>query len=704
MSDSPSGNLQRRARLRNASNAVFGAISHAHEYNRISEGVSVMRRREDGWLNATQILKVAGFDKPQRTRVLEREVQKGVHEKVQGGYGKYQGKLAIQKHALVSEINMFNFVAIGTWVPPESALAIARQYDVEAQLRPIIDYEPSSDSPPPAPKHTVASSSLVPPSVKNNRHRSPSGYSSTRTRSARQPSVSQDSPSDTGMFSQDENTSEPSTPSPVASHTTMSPDGQDGDIPGRSARKRQRDSPESEINFPAIMLDYFMSEDPQIPDILIEPPPGLDVNVTIDEDGHTALHWAAAMGHTRVVKLLISSGADITQTNKRGQTALMRSVMFSNTYELRKFAELYECLHLTTLNIDMYNRTVLHHIADLAYSKGKLHAARYYMESALVRYVDYPEDLANVINFQDKEGETALTMAARCRSKRLVKVLLDHGADPHVKNNDGKSAEDYIIDDERIRDSPTIASRTLFRIGALDPKTQASVAAHRVGDEMYGKMAENFDELLVCLDNELKTREGDIAQANGILVELEREVQSTQKAIDDLQYKSNGALEAKKALLLQMDAENKIRIAKRSRNGMIRWIQEENDREKELWTSGRGFTKENIAKATPEALKGASFDLDVSDVAEIYSGLPQTAEESARMCNDLRDELANLVRQTDSMVETYAYSRRDDSGRLRIYQQLLAAVWPNDKGPIDMNEFGELQKVGPFLKIISLLM
>jgi hypothetical protein len=55
------------------------------------KGVAVMRRRSDSWLNATQILKVAGFDKPQRTRVLEREVQKGEHEKVQGGYGKYQG-------------------------------------------------------------------------------------------------------------------------------------------------------------------------------------------------------------------------------------------------------------------------------------------------------------------------------------------------------------------------------------------------------------------------------------------------------------------------------------------------------------------------------------------------------------------------------------------------------------------------------------
>ena len=51
----------------------------------------VMRRRSDDWINATHILKIAGFDKPARTRILEREVQKGVHEKIQGGYGKYQG-------------------------------------------------------------------------------------------------------------------------------------------------------------------------------------------------------------------------------------------------------------------------------------------------------------------------------------------------------------------------------------------------------------------------------------------------------------------------------------------------------------------------------------------------------------------------------------------------------------------------------------
>ena len=53
--------------------------------------IPVMRRRHDNYMNATQILKVAGFSKPRRTKILEREVITGIHEKIQGGYGKYQG-------------------------------------------------------------------------------------------------------------------------------------------------------------------------------------------------------------------------------------------------------------------------------------------------------------------------------------------------------------------------------------------------------------------------------------------------------------------------------------------------------------------------------------------------------------------------------------------------------------------------------------
>jgi transcription factor MBP1 len=69
-----------------------------------------MRRRADDWINATHILKVAEYDKPSRTRILEREVQKGVHEKVQGGYGKYQGTMESRLMASGTNTSKSNWV------------------------------------------------------------------------------------------------------------------------------------------------------------------------------------------------------------------------------------------------------------------------------------------------------------------------------------------------------------------------------------------------------------------------------------------------------------------------------------------------------------------------------------------------------------------------------------------------------------------
>ncbi|GME97552.1 unnamed protein product [[Candida] boidinii] len=107
-------------------------------YELLNPKSSVMRRRNDGWINATHILKVADFPKAKRTRILEKDVQIGLHEKVQGGYGKYQG----------------------TWVPMERAIEIAKEFKVFEELIPIFDYRSTNgaNSPPPAPKHHHASS------------------------------------------------------------------------------------------------------------------------------------------------------------------------------------------------------------------------------------------------------------------------------------------------------------------------------------------------------------------------------------------------------------------------------------------------------------------------------------------------------------------------------------------------------------------
>ncbi|KAJ1645637.1 Transcription factor mbp1 [Coemansia asiatica] len=94
-------------------------------------GTAIMRRRKDSYINATQILKCAQFDKPHRTRFLEKEVHTGIHEKVQGGYGKYQG----------------------TWVPLERARALARELGVYELLRYLFEYNPApGEKPPTAPR------------------------------------------------------------------------------------------------------------------------------------------------------------------------------------------------------------------------------------------------------------------------------------------------------------------------------------------------------------------------------------------------------------------------------------------------------------------------------------------------------------------------------------------------------------------------
>ncbi|KAJ7066621.1 transcription factor [Mycena amicta] len=102
-------------------NAVYSSVQ---VYECMVRNIAVMRRRADSYVNATQILKVAGVDKGRRTKILEKEILPGKHEIVQGGYGKYQG----------------------TWIPLERGRDIAQQYGVGPLLAPLFDFIPSTSS------------------------------------------------------------------------------------------------------------------------------------------------------------------------------------------------------------------------------------------------------------------------------------------------------------------------------------------------------------------------------------------------------------------------------------------------------------------------------------------------------------------------------------------------------------------------------
>ncbi|CAE6422564.1 unnamed protein product [Rhizoctonia solani] len=637
-------------------------------YEMICKSVAVMRRRADSWLNATQILKVAGFDKPQRTRVLEREVQKGEHEKVQGGYGKYQG----------------------TWVPLDRGMQLAQQYHVENLLRPIIDFTPAASSPPLAPKHLTAPSSRLRQKetpIPEKEIEEPAPVAESQLPRGSEDGSLTDSPSEVSEIS--------CTPSPLLTDVGPSQrNGQNGHHRLNSGLEPSHSQPTNSHSQPYpqpalfnsggpgkdnstgpryadIMLEYFISDTNQIPSVLVSPPPDFEPDVPIDDDGHTALHWACAMGRIRVVKLLLSAGADIFKENKSGQTPLMRSVMFANNYDVRKFPELYELLHRSTLNVDSFNRTVFHHIVDVAMSKGKAHAARYYMETLLSRLSDFPDELADVINFQDDDGETALTMAARCRSKRLVKILLDHGADPKIANRDGKTTEDYIFEDERFRLSPTIAPAAPQPALELSPQLHYSKTAQRTTTKATAEAATLMASLAAAFDAELVSKERDLAQAHALLTNIQGEILESQRAVNVLKTQGEGLEEAERELKA-LEEELRVKMGTRYRLGWEKWLRDEEARDK-AWKVEQAQSLHS--QPSNPSSEHAPLPTLTIDLTELYTPPPKGTS-ITEACDALRAEIGKLRTRRHELFDEFVRQQADSgtSGRMAEYRRLISAA------------------------------
>lgn len=409
----------------------------------------VMRRQSDGWVNATHILKVASFDKPQRTRILEREVQTGTHEKVQGGYGKFQG----------------------TWVPLERAKDLAQRFGVFEQLEPLFEYTASNVPPPAAPKHpwrprgNAKSSSVSElnnlPIAKKRRV-----GSATRAESSTYPSNNSNvNAVDMGLVPRSLTISEDASRYAGGDHTTDSrgSHGYNGRAPAAhdeggldSESDGAFDTSDDEAldvvdeSYSAKLLDYFIragEQTTEVPDFLVNPPRGFDVNNVIDDEGHTAFHWACAMGDLQIVDVLLSIGADIAAVNRDGETPLIRAVTFTNNYDRNTFPRLVEILHDTMFYEDQNKRTVLHHIAATTSSKSKLKAAKYYLETLLGTLGGQPLD--SFINKADSPGgDTALHITARNGAVKCNRILLQYGANPLLRNNSGRTSQEYMSEHE----------------------------------------------------------------------------------------------------------------------------------------------------------------------------------------------------------------------------------------------------------------
>jgi regulatory protein SWI6 len=521
----------------------------------VVKGVSIMRRRNDSSFNATQILKVAGVDKARRTKILEKEVHTGVHEKVQGGYGKFQG----------------------TWIPYDRAVALAQQYGVYDDLKPLFLFNVSTTdaNETPTKEQAIAQKKKL-------------GGNSFYSTISRQPS---------GLGRSYSTLTDNDETEIVENSTLMSPTKkfklENGDAVGITERPErlpeiyEHDLELENPNAPftldplsvyvaegehskEIITQIFLSQDIEsLADAVGGESALADVNldVSIDEMGHTALHWASALARIPLVKELVRRGSIRIRGNNQGESPLIRAVLVTNNYDQGSFTELLDLLYPCIPLLDHQRRSVLHHIALTAGIKSRSAASRYYLETLLEWIVKTGSSLTKgamtlgkfmneIVNAQDKNGDTCLNIAARIGNKAIVQQLLDVGADPSIPNRAGLRPVDFGINVNGLANATAKSSHnsTSNTYNSIPQSGQSSQ-----------KILDSMQQVLLRLDYDFKA-----------------EISAKQKTIDELHVKLRSATtklsESRKNLETLKESEIKLSELKQKISNIDRATVEEEQR------------------------------------------------------------------------------------------------------------------------------
>ncbi|TDZ54975.1 Cell division cycle-related protein res2/pct1 [Colletotrichum trifolii] len=501
----------------------------------------VMRRRQDDWINATHILKAAGFDKPARTRILEREVQKEKHEKIQGGYGKYQG----------------------TWIPLEKGVALAQRNNIYDRLQPIFEYTPGDQSPPPAPRHTSKPKAPKKPAVPKwpaaSFQQPPPAPAPTHSLQG----VSQPEEYEVGdSLMNDDDTPDNLT---IASASYMGEDDRYDMIHSTGHRKRKREDLQDVIQqthavYGDELLDYFLLSRNEKPAYRPEPPTNFQPNWVIDSEEHTALHWASAMGDVDVIKQLRRFGAALTVQNVRGETPFMRSVNFTNCYEKKTFPDVLKELFDTVDARDHSGCTVIHHAAVMKNGRVTSHScSRYYLDNILNLLLEThePAYVQRLIDVQDNEGNTALHLAAQRNARKCIRALLGRQASTNIPNHEGVRAEDLIAQlnaSKKERNpqrssspfAPDSQRHVSFRDALPEHSTKSpskklnlvsfsSEAANTVQARIMPLVQEKLQDLGVSYDEEIREKDEAEKEAHRILTNTQQELIAVRHQMADLE-------------------------------------------------------------------------------------------------------------------------------------------------------------------------
>jgi transcription factor MBP1 len=353
----------------------------------------------------------------------------------------------------------------------------------------------------------------------------------------------------------------------------------DDDFGQQNGRKRKHE----EINrydlrplskYSQDLLDYFVqSKVEELPAVLLNPPADFDINAPIDDEGHSALHWAAAMGRLSVVRILCDRHADLFQANHEDQIPLVRSIMFTNNYDSQCFGNLIGYLRPSITHRNKSGRTVFHQIAIMTSHRSKWPASRYYLDALITelcgqRTQEQLQLLKQILDCQDVNGDTAVTICARNQARRFCRLLQRANADIRIPNAHGRTAEEFIREYELQRDQKRLLRNGAPHTGshissspvaqhnsypAYQPPSSTAAAfasaargnprsfqayisesAIRATQKIIPQMTEHLETLASSFDAELVDKEADLNQAKSLLASMEGEIETSRAALTEM--------------------------------------------------------------------------------------------------------------------------------------------------------------------------
>jgi len=321
------------------------------------------------------------------------------------------------------------------------------------------------------------------------------------------------------------------------------------------------------------LLDYFMiSSDTETNKP--EPPPNFQADWVIDTDGHTGMHWAAAMGDVEVMKQLKRFGANLSSENIRGESPLMRAVMFTNCMDKQTMPAVVNQLIQTVDKVDHCNSTAIHHTAAITSSRNKHQCSRYYLDIILNKMQEMfePEQIQRLIDAQDINGNTAIHLAAQNKARKCVRALMGRGASTDILNNENQTAEDIIqeLNANRNRErhpqassSPYAPDSTRKSIYDAFPEeaprhmaTHHSEAALSIESKITPLMLDKFRELAASFDDELIDKDESEKEAKRLLDTTHVELTQIRDQLVEMGYsehKDIGNTTQNKAQYSQLD-------------------------------------------------------------------------------------------------------------------------------------------------------